>query len=139
MNTDTTEKSEKKLSDQTVKPVSDIKTYIENRIELFSLTIAEQIASVISASIQKFIGMLFLSAGAVFLWIALGFFLGELLDSQGLGFLIASLPLLILGVILYSRSARNLDEKIHTDIVKKISVNFDQIKESGSAGRKENE
>lgn len=138
MKTDSTEKSEKELSEQPVKPVSDFKTYVENRIELFSLTIAEQIASVISASIQKFIGMLFLSVGAVFLWIALGFFLGELLDSQGLGFLIASLPLILLGLIFYKRSASSLNEKIHTDIAKKISINFDQKKDPESVGRKEN-
>lgn len=108
--------------DEDLKPGKDLKSYIENRIELFSISIAEQIASAVSASVHKFVGLLFLGIGGIFLWIALGFFLGELLNSNALGFLLASIPPLFIGLIVYNRSSRSLDEKIQTDIIKKVDL-----------------
>lgn len=114
-----------------IKPGKDLKSYIESRLELFSISIAEQVASAASASIQKLVGVLFLSVGAIFLWIALGFFLGDLLNSQALGFLLAALPLVILGFILYNRSSRGLEEKIQAEIIQKVTLQIrDSITES---------
>lgn len=126
MESDSNGKTNSKSESDRFVPVAEIKKYVENRIELFSITVAEQIAAAISASIQKFLGLLFLSFGAAFLWIALAFFLGELLNSQALGFFLAALPLLFAGIILYKRSSKNLENKIQRDIIKKIAVNFDQ-------------
>lgn len=113
------------ITDDSISPGRDLKDYVESRIELFSLTIAEQIASAISASIQKFVGMLFLAVGAIFLWIALGFFLGELFNSQALGFFVAALPLVLVGLILYNRTLNTLEDKIQIDIIKKISIDLE--------------
>lgn len=126
MKSDTTEQTEKDILSDKIKPLADIRTYVENRIELFSLSIAEQTATAISASIQKLVGIFFLSVGAVFLWIALGFYLGELLNSQALGFFLAALPLLLAGALFYNRSSRNLENKIQKDIIKKIAIDFDE-------------
>jgi len=126
MDSDSDDTSKNKNDSSRFVPGAEIKRYVENRIELFSITVAEQIATAISASIQKFVGLLFLSFGAVFLWIALGFFLGELLNSQALGFFLAALPLLFAGIILYKRSSKNLENKIQRDIIRKIAINFDQ-------------
>ncbi len=103
----------------------DIKTYIENRIELVSLNIAEHIADAISSSVQRIAGLILLSCGGLFLWIALGFFLGDLLNNLWLGFLLASIPLFFVGLIFYYNQAKSIDAKIKTDIIKKISVRFD--------------
>lgn len=126
MEPDSKERRAKKSAGKQIAPGPDIRKYVENRIELFSISIAEQIAMTVSTSIQKFIGLLFLSFGVVFLWIALGFFLGEVLNSQALGFFLASLPLLILGFIFYNRSSKNLEQKIQSDIIEKIALNFEQ-------------
>lgn len=103
----------------------DIKTYIENRVELMSLNIAEQIADAISSSVQKIAGLVFLSGGGLFLWIALGFFLGDLLNNLWLGFLLASAPLFFIGLIFYYNQSKSMDAKIKTDIIKKISIRFE--------------
>jgi uncharacterized membrane protein YqjE len=124
MDSDSSEQHGNKGSSDRIAPVSDIRTYVENRIELFSITVAEQIASTVSDSIQKFIGLLFLSFGAVFLWIALGFFLGDLLNSQALGFFLAALPLLILGTVFYKKSSKNIERKIQADIIEMIAINL---------------
>lgn len=140
MDPNSKERTNKQSDPATFTPGSDIRTYIENRIELLSITVSEEIAKVASESIQKFVGLLFLSFGAVFLWIALGFFLGELLDSQALGFFLASLPLLLFGTILYSRSSKTLAEKIQYDIIKRFAVSFKKKKkalESADDGSKQ--
>lgn len=107
--------------DKDLEPGKDLKSYIESRIELFSISIAEKVASTISDSIQKVFGIIFLSVGALFLWASLGLFLGELLGSNALGFLLASLPLLLIGLVLYNRSSDSLEGKIQSDIIKKIN------------------
>lgn len=129
---DTNKKNDRGTSDR-ITPGRDLKDYVESRIELFSITIAEEIANTISASIQKFVGIIFLSLGAVFLWIALGFFLSELLNSQSLGFLIASLPLVFIGFILYNRTSKTLEEKIQLDIIRKISIESENESSRNSA------
>jgi uncharacterized membrane protein YbaN (DUF454 family) len=138
MESDSADSRESKSDSDRFVPGAEIRKYVENRIELFSITVAEQIATAISASIQKFLGLLFLSFGAVFLWIALGFFLGELLNSQALGFFLAALPLLLLGIILYNRSSKNLENRIQRDVIKKIAVNFDRATPSLTKSDREN-
>jgi len=138
MESDSDETPESKKTSERFMPGADIRKYVENRIELFSITIAEQIATAISASVQKFVGLLFLSFGAVFLWIALGFYLGELLQSQALGFFLASLPLLFVGIILYNRSSKNIESKIQTDIIKKLAISFERSTSSLASSDKEN-
>lgn len=130
MDLNSDENQNSKASTDRFMPGADVRKYVENRIELFSITIAEQIANGISASIQKFIGLLFLSFGAVFLWIALGFYLGELLDSQALGFLLAALPLLLVGFVFYNQSIKNIENRIQLDIINKIAVSFDEDSKS---------
>lgn len=121
---DTDRKKDEK-TDERFSPGKDLKEYVESRAELFSIAFAEQIAGIISASIQKLVGIIFLSLGAVFLWIALGFYLGDLLDSQSLGFLLSSLPLVLIGFILYRRTSRSLEEKIQVDIIRKMTIRSD--------------
>lgn len=120
-----------------LKPGKDIKTYIESRIELFTILIAEKVASAVSSTVQKIMGLLFLGLGALFSWIALGFFLGELLESTALGFLLAALPLLLIGLIFYKRSSNNIEEKIQSDIIQKINPKITaRAAESKSNGSK---
>ena len=111
------EKTKSQSTDEELNPGRDLKTYVENRFELFSISIAEQIATAISGSIQKLVGFIFLLAGVLFIWIALGFFLGDLLKNQALGFLIAGLPPLFVGMVLYNRSSKKMEEKIQSQII----------------------
>jgi len=126
MGSDSDDKQNSTSATNRILPRADVRKYVENQIELMSITVAEQIATAISTSVQKFVGLLFLSFGAAFLWIAFGFFLGDLLNSQALGFLIAALPLLLVGFIFYNRSAKNIERRIQRDIINKIAINFDE-------------
>jgi hypothetical protein len=118
------------LPEEDLKPGKDIKSYVDSRLELFIISFAEKIASTISASIQKTMGIVLLAVGALFLWIALGLFLGDLLDNNALGFLLSSLPLLLIGLILFKRSSKGLEAKIQSDIINKINPKILSNKEN---------
>ena len=78
---------------------SELKEYMETRIDLLVLNVGEQITAWVGLSTQKVIGFLILSFGLLFASMALAIYLGELLENEALGYLIVSAPLLLLGLI----------------------------------------
>jgi len=105
----------------------DLRKYVEKRLELFSLTISEQLSFILADSIQQIAGLLLFAGGFYFLWMALGFYLGELLESYSLGFLLAALPLMFGGVLFLKIQPAGLTKKIQSDILTKMMESADQI------------
>ncbi len=103
----------------------DIKMYIEHRIQLFSITITEQISAVIAESIQKVIALLMICGGLLILWMSLGFYLGSILQSYGAGFFIAALPLLLSGILFYRIRFRRLENQIQADLLSRLPFGLD--------------
>ncbi|TVR36199.1 MAG: hypothetical protein EA390_00900 [Balneolaceae bacterium] len=97
----------------------DLRLYIEKRVELFALTIAEQVSAIAANTIQKMIGILLLAGAAFFAWFALGFFVGEWLNSIGFGFLIVSVPLFIAGYIFLNMKSVSFTDKIQSEMIVK--------------------
>lgn len=77
----------------------ELKEYLETRINLLVLNVGEQVTGWVGISTQKIIGYTVLGCGLFFAALAGAFFLGDLLENDALGFLIVSLPLLLIGVI----------------------------------------
>lgn len=78
---------------------SDMKLYIEKRIELTMLNIGETVSELLAASVQRGIGIFLLLCGICFLLFALAIYLGDLLESRSLGYVLVSIPLLLAGVL----------------------------------------
>lgn len=68
----------------------DILTYVELKFRLLKLIATERIARVVAILSHSIILVLLISFTILFLFISLGFYLGELLGSVALGFLIVS-------------------------------------------------
>ena len=98
---------------------SEVRLYIEKRVELLTLTIAEQVSLIAAQTIQQIIGLLLLGGAAFFLWFALSFLLGQWIGNIGLGFLIMSVPLFIGAFIFSSRKSKKVTDSIQADILKK--------------------
>jgi len=115
---------------------SDLKLYIEKRMELMILNTGEYLSAWMAASVQRTIGAFLLLGGVSFLLVALAIFLGKLLDSLSLGFILVSLPLLIIGGLFIYLKPRGLFEKLQErfegEVIKAISQN-----ENGRAKQKE--
>jgi hypothetical protein len=115
-------KAKKKITDE-------VRQYVEKRLELFSLTIAEQVSRLLAESFQQILGLFVLSFALFFFWFAVGFWVGGLIGSISAGFAIASLPLFLIGYFLMNRSSRGFTEKVQAQLISKVIDDFDIEKE----------
>ncbi len=117
----------------------EIRLYIEKRLELLNLVVAEEIAQLISDGIQQMIGVLLLSAALLFSWLAFAFLLSEWVNSLSGGFALASLPLFLLTFIFIKKRSRYLSEKIQAELIEKAILKFDEKVKNRAEGTVENE
>jgi hypothetical protein len=115
-------KAKKKITDE-------VRQYVEKRLELFSLTIAEQVSRLLAESFQQILGLFVLSFALFFFWFAVGFWVGGLIGSISAGFAISSLPLFLIGYLLMNRSSKGFTEKVQAQLISKVIDDFDSDKE----------
>jgi len=103
---------------QRIKQVSnELKEYVETRIELLILNLSDKSTKWLGDLIQHGLSFLILGAGLLFGLIALGFYLGELLNSTPLGFAIIGGFLSIIGLLLVWIKPRGISRKIQDHIM----------------------
>lgn len=106
---------------------SDLKRYAEKRIELIMLHLGESFSRWIAISVQRSAGAVLVLAGVCFLLVALAIYLDDLLGMPGLGFVIVSIPLLILGTLfVYLKPHRlfeELQELFESEVIAAIEQN----------------
>lgn len=107
----------------------DLKRYAEKRLELMVINIGEQYARWIAESIQRITGMVFLFGGLMFLMVALAFYIGALLNSISLGFIIASIPLFIVGYLFFNLIPESISENLRADFEEELAGIFRADKE----------
>ncbi len=110
----------------------DLKLYIEKRIELLLLNIGEHFARMMAESVHKVAGFVLLAGASVCLLVALALYLGDLLNSPSLGYVIVSIPLLVLGIMFIYLKPKSILERIQNqfekEIVNALSANDQQQK-----------
>lgn len=104
---------------------TDLKKYVEKRIELMALSIGEQYARMIAESAQKVAGLVFFFGALVFLLIALALYLGALFNSRSLGFVVVSIPFLICGYLFFNLKPRSLTKLLKQQFEAEIIGMFD--------------
>lgn len=109
----------RKLSD-------DIRRYVEKRLELLNLTVAEEISLLITDGVQRMIGILLLSGALLFVWLAFAFLLSEWVGSTSGGFALASLPLFLLTFIFIKKRPQFLTDKMQAEVIEKAMLKFDE-------------
>lgn len=113
---------------QRLKTIStDVKLYVEKRIELLLLNIGERLSQWAAESIHKLIGISLLLMGAIFLLVTLAIFLGDLFNSLTLGFLSVSVLLLLMGGLSYYLKPHSfsdyLQHQFESEVIKVLSLN----------------
>lgn len=103
----------------------NVTAYVELKLELLKLNAYERTGRLVSTLSYDLI-ILFLSGLAtLFLFLSLGLFIGEMLDSMGLGFgVVALLYILLIGVILANKEA--IRTKIMNIIIAALTANDDK-------------
>lgn len=112
------------------KITSDIREYVEKRVQLLTLTITEQVSRIMAESFQKVLGMFILSFALFFLWFAVGFLIAEIIGSFSAGFAIASLPLFVVGFIFLKSKSKSITEKVQAQLMASILDDIDFEKEA---------
>ena len=94
----------------------DISTYVELRLELLKLNTYERVAKTMAVFSYGIVLILLAFFTILFLFLALGFFLGELLGSMALGFvLVVGMYLLLFGIIIFFK--KNITSKVMNEII----------------------
>ncbi|MEX0769268.1 MAG: phage holin family protein [Balneolaceae bacterium] len=113
----------------------EARRYIEKRLELFALSIGEQVTRIAADGIQRVIGILLVGGGLFFALFALGYYLGDLLDNTALGFLGVSVPLLLIGFIFMKVKPNSITRAIQSGILKDyiqaLDENLEPLKTNG--------
>jgi len=112
-----------RIADNISEVVDASKTYIEANLKLFKLTLLERLSKVVSLIISSTLVMLVGSMFLLFLSLSAAMFIGSLLDSRTLGFLIMALFFLIIMLFLWFRRKtlvinpiiRTLNDIVFTD------------------------
>jgi uncharacterized membrane protein YqjE len=94
------------LIDNLKKLPGELKSLFEKRIELFTIEVGERISNLVTHAIYRLTGVAFLALGLILVLFAASNFVGDLLDNEGLGFIIVSAPILIIGILLFLRRPR---------------------------------
>lgn len=107
----------------------EVRSYVEKRFQLFVLTVTERVSHIIAHSLQRLMGMILLGFALYFVFLALGFYIGELLGNYSYGFAIVSLPFLLIGFVLLKRKSKRITEKIQADIIEKMILDIGESKQ----------
>lgn len=101
---------------------SDLTAYAELKIEFLKLSTYERVGKVISILSYGLI-LLFLAFFALlFVFLSVGFFLGDLFGSQGLGFVsVAVLYLVSIFVIVLNK--KRICEKVLNEVIETLTMN----------------
>lgn len=128
------EKREDQLGRRLKAISSDIKLYVEKRVELMLLNLGEQIAKMMAESLQRSVGILLIGGALLFMLVALSIYLGELVGHPSLGYLLVSFPLLVLGLMFWSLRPRMMRHQIQQhfekEIIKALGADGERTRES---------
>ena len=94
----------------------DISTYVELRLELLKLNTYERVAKTMAVFSYGIVLILLAFFTILFLFLALGFFLGDLLGIMALGFvLVVGMYLLLFGIIIFFK--KKITSKVMNEII----------------------
>jgi hypothetical protein len=96
------------------------KEYTQTTIELYKLIAAEKTAEVLASLVFRIVFLFLAAFFILFSSIGLSFYLGELLHSTAIGFLLVSFVYLILAILLYSFRDKWIKAPISNLIIKEL-------------------
>lgn len=106
----------------------DVSAYVELKLELLKLNTYERTGKVIAVLSYGLI-VLFLAFFAIlFIFLALGFFLGDVFGSVGAGFaIVAILYILLIGIIIMNKN--RISTKVLNEVIGALTTNDDKTNE----------
>lgn len=103
---------------------NELREYVETRLELTLVSVTDKISELIGRSAQKLLGIAVLLLGCVFALTALSIYVGDLLKSQALGYLVVSVPLMLAGLVIFFFGPRSVAATIQRQIMKEVLLSL---------------
>ena len=112
-----------RITDNISELIDVSRKYIEANLKLYKLTLLERISKVVSLIISTTLVMLGGALFILFLSLLIAVYIGNLLESQALGYLVMAMIFLLLVIFLWikrqtlviNRVIRNLNDIVFTD------------------------
>lgn len=104
----TTNQDPDPLQDAVKRLPTELRLILEKRLELLALDLGEGVSVMFSKLFFAILGMIFLGLAVLLAMFSLALYLSDLLDNEALGFVLTSLPLLVLGVLLVNKRPKSL-------------------------------
>jgi len=104
----TTNQDPDPLQDAVKRLPTELRLILEKRLELLALDLGEGVSVMFSKLFFAILGMIFLGLAVLLAMFSLALYLSDLLDNEALGYVLASLPLLVLGVLLVNKRPKSL-------------------------------
>lgn len=79
----------------------ELKSYIEKRLELFTLETGERVSNIITHALFRISGVIFIALGLILVLFALSHFMSALLGSEALGFFVVAVPVIFFGTLFF--------------------------------------
>jgi hypothetical protein len=99
---------------------AELRRYLERRLELFALEAGDQLSQLMAEFLFRIAGIMMLTGGILFGAVALAIYLGNLLGSESLGYLIVGVPILFLGLIIVSLRPAGLLRKMKNQMLDRM-------------------
>ncbi len=114
------------FKDLLVEVKEDLEDYLNKRIDLVKLHLVEELAHAISGLALK-AGILFLFFfGFLFVSLAFAFFIGELLNSAALGFLIIAAFYFLIALIFYLFRKKLIEKPVIQALIKLFFLKYNE-------------
>lgn len=104
----TTNQDPDPLQDAVKRLPTELRLILEKRLELLALDLGEGVSVMFSKLFFAILGMIFLGLAVLLAMFSLALYLSDLLDNEALGYVLTSLPLLVLGVLLVNKRPKSL-------------------------------
>lgn len=126
------ESNSKSLSESLQGIKRDLLSYLDKRVEYLVIQLTEPFAALFSRLFQQIIGFLIALVGLIFIWGAFALLLSQLFDSTVIGFLVAGIPLFLIGYLLFFRKPGVLQRFMHSNMVDQVmeSLRFSDIEQT---------
>jgi len=113
--------TKKPLGDDINEALDDVKEYINLRIRLIQLNVTEKVAQALANLIATTAALIFFILFFLFGSLALGYWLGELLDSAALGFALVAGFYLLIALLLQWSGKKSIRTKLTDTFIREFS------------------
>ncbi|MGM0588612.1 MAG: phage holin family protein [Bacteroidota bacterium] len=103
---------------------TELRRYFERRLELFAIEAGEHFSRLMAEMMFRMAGILLLSGAFLFAAVALAIFLGEWLERPGLGYLLVSLPVLLVGLLIINLKPQSVFKRAQEQMLDRMLAAF---------------